>query len=226
MASAGRSFTLPPGLRYSSLASRWQERSRPDPVEPHEGRVADEVDGAVDDLHRRSGIGDRLHCDAGGREDGAIAEQHGREAGVVHVAGDLDGQRRIADDADQARDDPPQLPDQRRCRRPGGHRHDPSSSRRQAMRRLVRLDHEEHVDAGHTSAPGSRESSFHGPGHHASATATASWWSSWSTSSWSCSRSWCWSSRSWWCAARSSWCAARSSWSSSPSWSCAAPSWW
>ena len=29
MARAGRSFTLPPGLRYSSLARRWQRRWRP-----------------------------------------------------------------------------------------------------------------------------------------------------------------------------------------------------
>ena len=53
MAAAGRSFTLPPGLRISSLATSGQGRSRPDAVEADQRGVADEVEERVGDVHLR-----------------------------------------------------------------------------------------------------------------------------------------------------------------------------
>ncbi len=44
MAMAGRSLTLPPGLRNSSLANSCAERSRADAVQPDEGRVPDQIE--------------------------------------------------------------------------------------------------------------------------------------------------------------------------------------
>ena len=52
IATAGRSFTLPPGLTISTLARRSHSRSRADATEPHERRVADQVEQRVRHVHR------------------------------------------------------------------------------------------------------------------------------------------------------------------------------
>ena len=44
MATAGRSLTLPPGLSISSLATTVQDRPSVTRFEPHQRRVADQVE--------------------------------------------------------------------------------------------------------------------------------------------------------------------------------------
>ena len=53
IASPIRSFTEPPGFRYSSFASSCGPAVRREPVEPHDRRATDEVeDGRVLARHR------------------------------------------------------------------------------------------------------------------------------------------------------------------------------
>ena len=60
---AGRSFTLPPGLRSSSFANSWHREVPAGAVEPDERGLADQVEQRVRRLDRRPLVGERDHLD-------------------------------------------------------------------------------------------------------------------------------------------------------------------
>ena len=61
-----------------------------------------EIRRGLSHLHRRAGIGDRVHLDALWRSDRLVREQDCRKSGLVDLAGDLGRQQGVAHDADQA----------------------------------------------------------------------------------------------------------------------------
>jgi len=59
MVSAGRSLMLPPGVQEFQLGQQLARKVPPDPVEPDEGGVADQIHSESADWIRRAQIADR-----------------------------------------------------------------------------------------------------------------------------------------------------------------------
>ena len=121
---AGRSFTLPPGLKYSSLASRWHGRSRPTRSRRTMGVPPMSSISAVDAhpsaaLSRRSGTAPPRRWG-----DHAVGEQDGRQSRLVHLLRHGATGGRLSRDPHQTGDADPQFSDEGRRGRAGWDAHD------------------------------------------------------------------------------------------------------
>ena len=88
------------GIEVLELGQQMAPQVSPDPVEPNERRLADEIECALSNLHRRTGIGYRVHLDPLWRSHRLVREQDRRKSGLVDLPGDLGRQQGVADNAD------------------------------------------------------------------------------------------------------------------------------
>jgi len=140
---AGRSLTLPPGLRISSLATSGQGRSRP-PGRGAPSGVADEVEERVGNLHLRPAVGQRHDLDAGqvlALRHVLVGVQLRRQPRAAQLRGHRFGAR--AHDRDVPRNSRANLGDQRRGDLGERDRQDVVRPGGETLGRLVGSDYDE-----------------------------------------------------------------------------------
>ena len=159
MATAGRSLTLPPGLRNSNLASSWPGRSRP--IRSSRTSGVSPTRSSSESAASIAGPGSLDRADLDGRidVDGYVAEHLDREPGPVQLLGDL-RQRAPAlvavgrHQADRAGDVGAQVGDDLGRHRSAGDVHPAPGPGGQAPGYLGCVDYEQDVHDGTSHHPG------------------------------------------------------------------------